>query len=137
MSFWIVSLSNHFHTNSNCNWAEVQQSVENEFQREADSRRWSLSPASIHIFSPPPVRHQVSVLERQVIDFLGYQWAPILTNFIHIIVVILGLFGTIQFRPRYVSGVSSSPLALTRPNRSKELALIKSQCSLIDRCSEY
>ncbi|GLD72152.1 sodium/potassium-transporting ATPase subunit beta-1-interacting protein 2 [Lates japonicus] len=49
----------------------------------------------------------VSVLERQVIDFLGYQWAPILTNFLHIIVVILGLFGTIQFRPRYVTGPGS------------------------------
>lgn len=54
----------------------------------------------------PPAPPQVSVLERQVIDFLGYQWAPILTNFLHIIVVILGLFGTIQFRPRYVTGVS-------------------------------
>uniref|UniRef100_A0A3B4F5M2 Sodium/potassium-transporting ATPase subunit beta-1-interacting protein n=1 Tax=Pundamilia nyererei TaxID=303518 RepID=A0A3B4F5M2_9CICH len=53
----------------------------------------------------------VSVLERQVIDFLGYQWAPILTNFLHIIVVILGLFGTIQFRPRYVTG--DSDLVLT------------------------
>lgn len=57
---------------------------------------------------PPPPSPQVSVLERQVIDFLGYQWAPILTNFLHIIVVILGLFGTIQFRPRYVTGVSLS-----------------------------
>lgn len=54
----------------------------------------------------PPSPPQVSVLERQVIDFLGYQWAPILTNFLHIIIVILGLFGTIQFRPRYVTGVS-------------------------------
>ncbi|KAL7388491.1 hypothetical protein ABVT39_014986 [Epinephelus coioides] len=50
---------------------------------------------------------KVSVLERQVIDFLGYQWAPILTNFLHIIVVILGLFGTIQFRPRYVTGYAA------------------------------
>uniref|UniRef100_A0A8V0XLC2 Sodium/potassium-transporting ATPase subunit beta-1-interacting protein n=5 Tax=Neognathae TaxID=8825 RepID=A0A8V0XLC2_CHICK len=47
---------------------------------------------------------QVSVLERQIFDFLGYQWAPILANFIHIIVVILGLFGTIQYRPRYITG---------------------------------
>uniref|UniRef100_A0A8V0XP54 Sodium/potassium-transporting ATPase subunit beta-1-interacting protein n=1 Tax=Gallus gallus TaxID=9031 RepID=A0A8V0XP54_CHICK len=46
----------------------------------------------------------VSVLERQIFDFLGYQWAPILANFIHIIVVILGLFGTIQYRPRYITG---------------------------------
>lgn len=39
-------------------------------------------------------------------DFLGYQWAPILANFTHIIVVILGLFGTIQYRPRYIVVVS-------------------------------
>ncbi|KAL2081927.1 hypothetical protein ACEWY4_021745 [Coilia grayii] len=49
--------------------------------------------------------HQlISILERQIFDFLGYQWAPILTNFIHIITVILGLFGTVQFRPKYVTG---------------------------------
>ncbi|TRZ01397.1 hypothetical protein DNTS_017049 [Danionella cerebrum] len=45
---------------------------------------------------------QVVALERQVFDFLGYQWAPILANFFHILVVILGLFGTIQYRPRYI-----------------------------------
>ncbi|XP_036446807.1 sodium/potassium-transporting ATPase subunit beta-1-interacting protein 4 isoform X2 [Colossoma macropomum] len=45
---------------------------------------------------------QMVALERQVFDFLGYQWAPILANFFHIIVVILGLFGTIQYRPRYI-----------------------------------
>uniref|UniRef100_A0A8C0JFZ0 Sodium/potassium-transporting ATPase subunit beta-1-interacting protein n=1 Tax=Chelonoidis abingdonii TaxID=106734 RepID=A0A8C0JFZ0_CHEAB len=42
--------------------------------------------------------------EQQIFDFLGYQWAPILANFVHIIIVILGLFGTIQYRPRYVTG---------------------------------
>ncbi|XP_020928440.1 sodium/potassium-transporting ATPase subunit beta-1-interacting protein 2 isoform X2 [Sus scrofa] len=47
---------------------------------------------------------QVCVLERQIFDFLGYQWAPILANFVHIIIVILGLFGTIQYRPRYITG---------------------------------
>nr|XP_045014827.1 sodium/potassium-transporting ATPase subunit beta-1-interacting protein 2 isoform X6 [Jaculus jaculus] len=47
----------------------------------------------------------VCVLERQIFDFLGYQWAPILANFVHIIIVILGLFGTIQYRPRYITGV--------------------------------
>uniref|UniRef100_A0A670HYU9 Sodium/potassium-transporting ATPase subunit beta-1-interacting protein n=1 Tax=Podarcis muralis TaxID=64176 RepID=A0A670HYU9_PODMU len=46
----------------------------------------------------------VCVLERQIFDFLGYQWAPILANFVHIIIVILGLFGTIQYRPRYITG---------------------------------
>ncbi|KAM8776378.1 sodium/potassium-transporting ATPase subunit beta-1-interacting protein 4 isoform 1-T1 [Rhynchonycteris naso] len=44
----------------------------------------------------------VTALERQVFDFLGYQWAPILATFIHIVMVILGLFGTIQYRPRYI-----------------------------------
>ncbi|KAF7248589.1 Sodium/potassium-transporting ATPase subunit beta-1-interacting protein 4 [Varanus komodoensis] len=45
---------------------------------------------------------QLAAFERQVFDFLGYQWAPILANFLHIIIVILGLFGTIQYRPRYI-----------------------------------
>ncbi|XP_051760463.1 sodium/potassium-transporting ATPase subunit beta-1-interacting protein 3 [Ctenopharyngodon idella] len=44
----------------------------------------------------------ITVVERQVFDFLGYQWAPILVNFLHVIVVILGLFGTVQYKPRYV-----------------------------------
>ncbi|XP_062890292.1 sodium/potassium-transporting ATPase subunit beta-1-interacting protein 2 [Mobula hypostoma] len=44
----------------------------------------------------------VFVLERQIFDFLGYQWAPILANFLHIITIIFGLFGTIQFRQQYV-----------------------------------
>ncbi|XP_078730532.1 sodium/potassium-transporting ATPase subunit beta-1-interacting protein 2-like [Lampetra fluviatilis] len=44
----------------------------------------------------------VVTLERQVFDFLGYQWAPILANFLHILAVILGLFGVLQFRPRYL-----------------------------------
>ncbi|XP_030641056.1 sodium/potassium-transporting ATPase subunit beta-1-interacting protein 3 [Chanos chanos] len=44
----------------------------------------------------------ITALERQVFDFMGYQWAPILVNFLHIIVVILGLFGAVQYRPRYV-----------------------------------
>ncbi|KAK5615883.1 Sodium/potassium-transporting ATPase subunit beta-1-interacting protein 4 [Crenichthys baileyi] len=48
------------------------------------------------------MRTVVLALERQVFDFLGYQWAPILANFFHIIIVILGLFGTIQYRPRYI-----------------------------------
>ncbi|KAM4026957.1 sodium/potassium-transporting ATPase subunit beta-1-interacting protein 3 isoform 1-T1 [Anomaloglossus baeobatrachus] len=46
--------------------------------------------------------NKLAALERQIFDFLGYQWAPILANFLHIIVVILGLFGTIQYRPRYI-----------------------------------
>uniref|UniRef100_A0A8D0HIL2 Sodium/potassium-transporting ATPase subunit beta-1-interacting protein n=1 Tax=Sphenodon punctatus TaxID=8508 RepID=A0A8D0HIL2_SPHPU len=53
-----------------------------------------------HLF--PSYLLQLAALERQVFDFLGYQWAPILANFLHIIIVILGLFGTIQYRPRYI-----------------------------------
>ncbi|XP_036103652.1 sodium/potassium-transporting ATPase subunit beta-1-interacting protein 2 [Molossus molossus] len=52
----------------------------------------------------PSSYFKVCVLERQIFDFLGYQWAPILANFVHIIIVILGLFGTIQYRPRYIKG---------------------------------
>ncbi|NWT77064.1 NKAI1 protein, partial [Prunella himalayana] len=31
-----------------------------------------------------PALLQVAALERQIFDFLGYQWAPILANFLHI-----------------------------------------------------
>ncbi|XP_059752425.1 sodium/potassium-transporting ATPase subunit beta-1-interacting protein 1 isoform X1 [Balaenoptera ricei] len=44
----------------------------------------------------------VAALERQIFDFLGYQWAPILANFLHIMAVILGIFGTVQYRSRYL-----------------------------------
>ncbi|XP_055607442.1 sodium/potassium-transporting ATPase subunit beta-1-interacting protein isoform X1 [Uranotaenia lowii] len=42
------------------------------------------------------------VIERQVFDFLGYMWAPILANFFHIIFVIFGFFGAYQYRPKYL-----------------------------------
>ncbi|GAB0199601.1 sodium/potassium-transporting ATPase subunit beta-1-interacting protein 1 [Grus japonensis] len=45
---------------------------------------------------------EVAALERQIFDFLGYQWAPILANFLHIMAVILGIFGTIQYRSKYL-----------------------------------
>ncbi|XP_055402361.1 sodium/potassium-transporting ATPase subunit beta-1-interacting protein 3 [Bubalus kerabau] len=54
------------------------------------------------IMTAPSSQTTLSALERQIFDFLGFQWAPILGNFLHIIVVILGLFGTIQYRPRYI-----------------------------------
>lgn len=66
------------------------------------------------------------MLERQIFDFLGYQWAPILANFIHIIIVILGLFGTIQYRPRYVTGVSTLLAFLkNRIEIEKDMQIIK------------
>ncbi|CAJ0963728.1 unnamed protein product [Ranitomeya imitator] len=52
--------------------------------------------------SPSSIDRIIVALERQVFDFLGYQWAPILANFLQIVVIILGLFGTLQYRPRYV-----------------------------------
>uniref|UniRef100_A0A8C5Q1A5 Sodium/potassium-transporting ATPase subunit beta-1-interacting protein n=1 Tax=Leptobrachium leishanense TaxID=445787 RepID=A0A8C5Q1A5_9ANUR len=52
-------------------------------------------------------QNQACILERQIFDFLGYQWAPILANFFHIIIVILGLFGTIQCRTRYITGYAT------------------------------
>lgn len=48
----------------------------------------------------------MAALQRQVFDFLGYQWAPIMANFLHIMAVILGMFGTVQFRFRYLIFVS-------------------------------
>jgi hypothetical protein len=44
----------------------------------------------------------ISTLERQIFDFLGYMWVPILANFVHSIVVILGLFGAYQYRLNYL-----------------------------------
>ncbi|KAF7210317.1 sodium/potassium-transporting ATPase subunit beta-1-interacting protein 3 [Nothobranchius furzeri] len=44
----------------------------------------------------------ITAVERQVLDFLGYQWVPIMINFFYIIMVILGLFGAIQYRTRYI-----------------------------------
>ena len=60
-----------------------------------------LPPTSFSLPDP-----QVAALQRQVFDFLGYQWAPILANFLHIMAIILGMFGTVQFRFRYLIFVS-------------------------------
>jgi len=39
---------------------------------------------------------------RQVFDFLGYMWGPILANFFQIIFAIFGFFGVYQYRPKYI-----------------------------------
>ncbi|XP_012273068.1 sodium/potassium-transporting ATPase subunit beta-1-interacting protein isoform X2 [Orussus abietinus] len=44
----------------------------------------------------------ITTIERQVFDFLGFMWAPILVNFFNIIFVILGFFGAFQCRPKYI-----------------------------------
>lgn len=45
---------------------------------------------------------QLTIIERQVLDFLGYMWAPILVNFFHIIFVIFGFFGAYQLSAKYI-----------------------------------
>ena len=44
----------------------------------------------------------ISTLERQIFDFLGYMWMPILANFMHTLVVILGIFGVYQYTSRHM-----------------------------------
>nr|XP_023024001.1 sodium/potassium-transporting ATPase subunit beta-1-interacting protein isoform X4 [Leptinotarsa decemlineata] len=44
----------------------------------------------------------VTVVERQVFDFLGFLWIPILVNFFEIVFIIFGFFGAYQFRPKYI-----------------------------------
>jgi len=51
-----------------------------------------------------------------VFDFLGYQWAPILANFLHIVAVILGAFGTVQIRSRYLILVGISIIMVRQTN---------------------
>ncbi|XP_076683480.1 sodium/potassium-transporting ATPase subunit beta-1-interacting protein isoform X4 [Andrena cerasifolii] len=50
----------------------------------------------------PTVLSTITTVERQVFDFLGFMWAPILVNFFNIIFVILGFFGAFQYRPKYI-----------------------------------
>jgi len=49
---------------------------------------------------------QLVTIERQVFDFLGYMWMPIIGNFLQIIFVIIGFFGTYQYRPKVIILVS-------------------------------
>src|SRR5690349_14984336 len=49
----------------------------------------------------------VLTVVRQVFDFLGHMWLPILANFLHIIFLILGLFGIVQFRPSFLIAFST------------------------------
>jgi len=48
----------------------------------------------------------ISTVERQIFDFLGYMWVPILGNFFNIIFVIFGLFGLYQFNHKYMIAYS-------------------------------
>lgn len=84
----------------------VFQSSEASYKIQTKSEKCSMSPIIKKWMFCLCVFLQLAALERQIFDFLGFQWAPILGNFLQIIVVILGLFGTIQFRPRYIVVVS-------------------------------
>ncbi|XP_034476817.1 sodium/potassium-transporting ATPase subunit beta-1-interacting protein isoform X4 [Drosophila innubila] len=44
----------------------------------------------------------ITIIERQVFDFLGYMWAPILVNFFQILFVIFGFYGAYHFRIKYI-----------------------------------
>uniref|UniRef100_A0A8C2RQG7 Sodium/potassium-transporting ATPase subunit beta-1-interacting protein n=1 Tax=Capra hircus TaxID=9925 RepID=A0A8C2RQG7_CAPHI len=79
-------------------------SIETQLARSVASLTRSIASWIRRCPSSAVLSPTVCVLERQIFDFLGYQWAPILANFVHIIIVILGLFGTIQYRPRYITG---------------------------------
>lgn len=48
---------------------------------------------------------QVFTIERQVFDFLGYMWLPIIVNFINIILIIFGCFGAVQYITKYLIAV--------------------------------
>lgn len=49
----------------------------------------------------------LGTIEKQVFDFLGYMWAPIIGNFFQIICTILGIFGTYQYRPKFIAVYST------------------------------
>ncbi|XP_045689070.1 sodium/potassium-transporting ATPase subunit beta-1-interacting protein 4 [Phyllostomus hastatus] len=44
----------------------------------------------------------VTALERQVFDLLGHQWAPVLATSVHVVLVLLGLSGAVQYQPRCI-----------------------------------
>ncbi|XP_045494400.1 uncharacterized protein LOC123693370 [Colias croceus] len=44
----------------------------------------------------------IVTIQRQVFDFLGYMWLPIITNFINILLIIFGSFGAVQYVTKYL-----------------------------------
>lgn len=44
----------------------------------------------------------IITVQRQVFDFLGYMWLPIITNFINILLIIFGSFGAVQCITKYL-----------------------------------
>ncbi|CAG9759431.1 unnamed protein product [Ceutorhynchus assimilis] len=55
-----------------------------------------------HLFLSLCILQMITVVERQVFDFLGFLWIPILVNFFELIFIIFGFFGAYQYRPKYI-----------------------------------
>lgn len=50
---------------------------------------------------------QLITIQRQVFDFLGYMWLPIIANFTNILLIIFGSFGAVQYITKYLFAVSN------------------------------
>ncbi|CAG9581255.1 unnamed protein product [Danaus chrysippus] len=48
----------------------------------------------------------IVTVQRQVFDFLGYMWLPIIANFTNIIFIIFGSFGAVQYVTKYLLSYS-------------------------------
>ncbi|CAH0405475.1 unnamed protein product [Chilo suppressalis] len=44
----------------------------------------------------------IVTIQRQVFDFLGYMWLPIIANFVNILLIIFGSFGAVQYITNYL-----------------------------------
>ncbi|KAM3967584.1 sodium/potassium-transporting ATPase subunit beta-1-interacting protein [Aphomia sociella] len=44
----------------------------------------------------------VVTIQRQIFDFLGYMWLPIIANFVNILLIIFGSFGAVQYITNYI-----------------------------------
>lgn len=51
---------------------------------------------------------QILTVQRQVFDFLGYMWLPIIANFMNILLIIFGSFGAVQYVTKYLLAVSTN-----------------------------
>lgn len=49
---------------------------------------------------------QIITVQRQVFDFLGFMWLPIIANFTNILLIIFGSFGAVQYITKYLLAVS-------------------------------
>lgn len=48
----------------------------------------------------------IITLQRQVFDFLGFMWLPIIANFLNILLIIFGSFGAVQYITKYLIAYS-------------------------------